>query len=139
MPEIKSAFYPHGSHFAVADVNIFQDLKLISTANYVFTCKSLRTKNGFSHICTLDHEQEFSSSKLAEFIEYAKDKDVDVIFAEDMMDSRLADVIAEEMEGRVLFFNPLETITKQEASDGITFINKMEDNLAVLEDALQCQ
>ena len=36
----------------------------------------------------LDHEQEFSSSKLAEFIEYAKDKDVDVIFAEDMMDSR---------------------------------------------------
>ena len=34
------------------------------------------------------------------------------IFAEDMMDSRLADVIAEEMEGRVLFFNPLETITK---------------------------
>ena len=63
----------------------------------------------------LDHEQEFSSSKLAEFIEYAKDKDVDVIFAEDMMDSRLADVIAEEMEGRVLFFNPLETITKQEA------------------------
>ena len=43
------------------------------------------------------------------------------------------------MEGRVLFFNPLETITKQEASDGITFINKMEDNLAVLEDALQCQ
>ena len=87
----------------------------------------------------LDHEQEFSSSKLAEFIEYAKDKDVDVIFAEDMMDSRLADVIAEEMEGRVLFFNPLETITKQEASDGITFINKMEDNLAVLEDALQCQ
>ena len=61
-----------------------------------------------------------------------------VIFAEDMMDSRLADVIAEEMEGRVLFFNPLETITKQE-SDGITFINKMEDNLAVLEDALQCQ
>ena len=76
---------------------------------------------GFFEMQGLDHEQEFSSSKLANLL--------------NMMDSRLADVIAEEMEGRVLFFNPLETIT----SDGITFINKMEDNLAVLEDALQCQ
>ena len=69
------------------------------------------------------------------------------LFCNDISQSRIAEdisanitsVIAEEMEGRVLFFNPLETITKQEASDGITFINKMEDNLAVLEDALQCQ
>ncbi len=87
----------------------------------------------------LDHEHEFTSSKISEFIKYAKESGIDVIFAEDLADSRLADVIAAEMNGRVLFFSSLETITDKDTNDGVTFVDKMEDNLAVLEDALQCR
>ncbi|MDI1495057.1 MAG: periplasmic solute-binding family protein [Cenarchaeum symbiont of Oopsacas minuta] len=126
------------------------DQKIISTLSTCNKNKIITYHNAFTYFADryelelfslggLESENEFSSLKMIEFIEYAKNNDISVIFAEELVDPRLTEIIATEINGMVLFFNPLETISNQDASNGVTFIDKMEDNLAVLEKALECQ
>lgn len=82
---------------------------------------------------------EASTSEIAEFIDFVKDNDIKVIFAEELVDPRLAEVIANEAGAQVLIFSPIEALTPQEASAGVTFLDKMEQNLDALKVALECQ
>lgn len=84
-------------------------------------------------------DAEASASEIAEFIDFVKDNDIKVIFAEELVDPRLAEVIAREANARVEIFSPIETLTPKEISQGITFLDKMEQNLDVLKVALECQ
>jgi hypothetical protein len=38
-----------------------------------------------------------------------------------------------------MIFSPIEALTPQEISDGVTFLEKMEQNLDALKVALECQ
>ena len=87
----------------------------------------------------LTPDSEASASEIAEFVNFVKDNDIKVIFAEELVDPRLAQVIADEAGAQVLIFSPLEALTPVEASKGVTFLQKMEQNLDVLKVALECQ
>ena len=82
---------------------------------------------------------EASAAEIAEFVDFVKDNDIKVIFAEDLVDPRLAQVIADEAGAEVLLFSPIEALTQDEVGQNITYINKMEKNLDVLKVALECQ
>ena len=84
-------------------------------------------------------EAEASAAEIAEFVDFVKDNDIKVIFAEELVDPRLAEVIANEAGAEVLIFSPLEALTPQEISDKVTFLEKMEQNLDALKVALECQ
>lgn len=84
-------------------------------------------------------DSEATASEIAEFVDFVKDNDIKVIFAEELIDPRLAEVIANEAGAQVMIFSPIEALTPQEASAGITFLDKMEQNLDVLKVALKCQ
>ena len=84
-------------------------------------------------------ESEASASEIAEFIDFVNDNDIKVIFAEELVDPRLAEVIADEAGAQVMIFSPLEALTPDEASEGVTFLEKMEQNLDALKVALECQ
>ena len=84
-------------------------------------------------------DSDASAAEIAEFVDFVKDNDIKVIFSEELVDPRLAEVIAEEANAQVLLFSPLEALNKDEAGTDVSYIDKMEDNLDSLKVALECQ
>lgn len=84
-------------------------------------------------------DSEASAAEIAEFVDFVKDNDIKVIFSEELVDPRLAEVIADEANAQVLLFSPLEALTPDEAAKNVSYIDKMEDNLDSLKVALECQ
>ena len=84
-------------------------------------------------------DSEASAAEIAEFVDFVKDNDIKVIFAEELVDPRLAEVIADEAGAEVLLFSPIEALAQDEIGQNITYIDKMEQNLDALKVALECQ
>lgn len=82
---------------------------------------------------------EASAAKIAEFVDFVNDNDIKVIFAEEVVDPRLAEVIAEEAGVKVMILSPLETLSQDDQGKNITYLDKMEQNLDALKIALECQ
>ncbi len=74
---------------------------------------------------------EPTSKKLENLIEHAKSLQIDVIFTEEGVDTRTSKVIANELDGKVLVLSPLEVV-----EDNLSYIEKMEENLLNLKEAL---
>ena len=78
--------------------------------------------------------------KIQEIVELARDKGINVIYSEEFVDPRFAEVIAQEIEGaKVLTLSPIEGIKTEEQAAGIDYIDKMSENLANLKIGLGCQ
>jgi len=69
--------------------------------------------------------------KLESIIQLAKSLDIDIIFTEEGVNSRTSQVIADELNGRVLVLSSLEVV-----EDGSSYIKKMEENLSNLKEVL---
>jgi zinc transport system substrate-binding protein len=84
-------------------------------------------------------EGEILPQTIQQIIELANELDISVIYSEDLVDSRLADTIANEIpNGKVLVLSPIEGIDKEEQSAGIGYIAKMKQNIANLKEGLEC-
>ena len=84
-------------------------------------------------------DSEASAAEIAEFVDFVRDNEIKVIFAEELVDPRLAEVIADEAGAKVLIFSPIEALAEDEVRENITYIDKMEKNLDALKVALECQ
>jgi len=83
-------------------------------------------------------DSEASAAEIAEFVDFVKDNDIKVIFSEELVDPRLAEVIAEEANAQVILFSPLEALSPEEVGTNVSYIDKMEQNLDSLKVALEC-
>ncbi|MGI0004738.1 MAG: metal ABC transporter solute-binding protein, Zn/Mn family, partial [Candidatus Nitrosotenuis sp.] len=84
-------------------------------------------------------ESEVTAAEIKEFIDFVKENDITVVFAEELIDPRLAEVLADEAGVQVMILSPLEGLTQEDTAAGKTYISKMEDNLENLKMALDCQ
>jgi zinc transport system substrate-binding protein len=85
-------------------------------------------------------EGEILPRRMQEIIELTNELGIDVIYSEDLIDSRLADAIAGEIPGgRVLVLSPIEGIDREERVAGIGYIDKMRENIANLKVGLECR
>ena len=84
-------------------------------------------------------DSEATAAEIAEFVDFVKDNDIKVIFSEELVDQRLAEVIADEAGSEVMLFSPLEALAPEEVGKNISYIDKMEQNLDSLKVALECQ
>ena len=84
-------------------------------------------------------DAEATATEIAGFVDFVRDNDIKVVFAEELIDPRLAEVIAEEAGARVMLLSPLEALAPEEEGQGVTYIFKMEQNLDALRVALECQ
>ena len=73
---------------------------------------------------------EITGKTLENIISTAKKLNIKVIFAEENVNTRTSEIIANEISGKVLVLSPLEVV-----SDG-TYISKMTENLENLKEAL---
>lgn len=88
---------------------------------------------------SLTPEGEILPQRLEEVVNLANDLGITVIYSEDLVDPRLAQVIADEIPGgRVLTLSPLEGIEREEQAAGVGYIEKMRENVANLKVGLEC-
>ena len=84
-------------------------------------------------------EADVPPQDIQRVIQIAKDKDVKVIFSEDLVDPRLANTLADEIGAQVLVLSPLEGINQTEQQEEKTYLDKWYQNLHNLRMALECQ
>jgi zinc transport system substrate-binding protein len=83
-------------------------------------------------------DEEPSSQKLAEVANLVKQKDIKIIFFESLVSPKLSETIASETGAKTMVLDPIEGITSNDLKAGHTYLTVMRDNLAALQDALQC-
>jgi zinc transport system substrate-binding protein len=87
-----------------------------------------------------DPEGEILPQTLNDLIQFAKQYGIHVIYSEDLLDPRNAQVIASEIpNGKVLVLTPIEGVDKEEQKAGIGYVEKMETNLENLKQGLECK
>jgi len=85
-------------------------------------------------------EGEILPQRIAQVIAIANKLDINVIYSEDLIDSRLAQTIADEIPGgTVLVLSPIEGIDQDEREAGIGYIEKMRQNVENLKVGLECR
>jgi zinc transport system substrate-binding protein len=88
----------------------------------------------------LTPEGEVLPQRLVDVVQLAKNVGINVIYSEDLIDPRSAQVIADEIpNGKVMILSPIEGINKQEQQKGIGYLDKMYQDLAALKEGLQCK
>ena len=88
----------------------------------------------------LTPEGEILPQRLAEVVQLAKKIGINVIYSEDLIDSRSSQAIADEIpNGKVIVLSPIEGIKSQEQQQGIGYLAKMYQDLSDLKDGLQCK
>lgn len=83
-------------------------------------------------------ESEATPTALKNLVDYVKTNHIKVIFAEELVNPRLAKVLAEEAGAQVMILSPIEGLSNEEMKAGKTYIDKMLDNLNGLKIALEC-
>ena len=84
-------------------------------------------------------EGEILPQRIQQIINLARDLGLDTIYSEDLVDPRLANVIAQEVpNGKVLILSPIEGINQEEQKTGVGYISKMKENIENLKAGLKC-
>jgi zinc transport system substrate-binding protein len=87
----------------------------------------------------LSPEAEILPQRLQQIIGLARDMGLDTIYSEELVDARLANVIAQEIpNGKVLVLSPIEGISKEEQNTGVGYLDKMNENIENLRLGLKC-
>ena len=85
-------------------------------------------------------EGEILPQRLQEVIELARNLGLHIVYSEDLVNPRSAQVIAQEIpDGKVLILSPIEGINADEQKAGIGYLDKMKENVDNLKIGLECQ
>lgn len=84
-------------------------------------------------------EAEIAPQDIERVENIAKANNAKIIFAEDLVDPKLAETLADDIGAQVRTLSPLEGLNSTEQKEGITFIGKWYQNLDSLKDAMGCQ
>ncbi|MGB6589894.1 MAG: zinc ABC transporter substrate-binding protein [Candidatus Nitrosopolaris sp.] len=83
---------------------------------------------------------EVLPQKLVEVVNLAKKLGLKMIYSEDLIDPRSAQAIAEQIPGaKVEELSPIEGVNATEQKAGVTYLDKMYQDLAELKEGLQCK
>lgn len=89
-------------------------------------------------ISGISPETEPSPAELAEVTDFAREHGVRYIFFETLVSPSLSQTIAREVGAQTLVLDPIEGLTKEDLSSGMSYLSVMRENLANLRIALQC-
>ncbi|THF79459.1 metal ABC transporter substrate-binding protein [Cohnella fermenti] len=87
-------------------------------------------------ISGLSPEQEPSAGEMAEVVKFAKEHEVKTIFFETLVDPKVAQVVADEINAKTDVLNPLEGLTEDDIKNNLDYIGIMKQNLQNLIKAL---
>jgi zinc transport system substrate-binding protein len=87
----------------------------------------------------ISQEGDVLPQRIQEIKDLAATLGINVIYAEDLIDPRLANVIAGEIpNGQVLVLSPIEGLKREEIEQGLGYIDKMREDVQNLKVGLKC-
>lgn len=89
-------------------------------------------------IAGLSPDEEPSSSDLIRIAQYVREHNIKYIFFESLVSPKLADTLATEVGAKTLVLDPIEALSQDDLAAGKNYLTKMQDNLANLKVALEC-
>ena len=87
----------------------------------------------------LSPEEEPSPRKMAEISDLAREKKINYIFTEVLVNPKIAETIAYEIGANILVLNPVSGMTDNDSRAGKDYIYLMYENLANLRVAMSCK
>ena len=101
----------------------------------------LAQKYGFTltALAGTSHDGEHSVRRLAGVVDLIKHHHIQTIFTEETLSPRLAQTVAAETGAQILPLYTVESISKQDFDNHITYIDLMKRNLDNLQRGLKCQ
>ncbi len=112
--------------------------RLIVTAHEAFGWLADRYGLEQVGIAGINPEIEPSPQRMAELVELVQARGVTTVFHEVLVSPRVAETLAREAGVDVALLNPIEGLTSEQEAAGATYVSVMEENLAVLREALGC-
>ena len=91
---------------------------------------------------SISPESEILPQQIPKIIQLAKDLNIDTIYSEELVDSRISQTLASEIpNGKVLLLSPIEGINQEEQQQNkqVGYIDKMHMNLENLRQGLKCK
>ncbi len=89
-------------------------------------------------IAGLSPDEEPDAAALAALVEAARDRNVTVVFFEELVSPRVAQVVAAEIGAETRLLSPLESLPPADAGAGGDYVQVMRSNLANLRVAMRC-
>jgi zinc transport system substrate-binding protein len=140
---------PEGASAAVADLRaLARDFtrglstckrREIVTAHEAFGYLARRYRLEQVAITGISPEAEPTPRQLEDVIQHIRQTGATTIFFETLVSPRLAQTVARETGAGTAVLNPIEGLTKEQASKGEDYLSLMRDNLASLRHALGCR
>jgi len=92
----------------------------------------------------IEPEHDVSPRKIREVIDTAESYGIDVVYADEGIDSRIVEALAEEIGARVLILSPIEVVDEEhdsesESESDYMYIKRMRSNLENLREGLRCR
>jgi zinc transport system substrate-binding protein len=87
----------------------------------------------------LSPDAQATPKKMIEIVEFVRKRGVSAVFTETAVSGALAETLSRETGAKLLFLNPGAALTRNQISQGATFLTLMEDNLRTLADGLDCR
>ncbi|MGN0155140.1 MAG: metal ABC transporter substrate-binding protein [Lachnospiraceae bacterium] len=115
--------------------NLKKDTIVVAHEAFGYLCAEYGLKQEAVEGLTADSEPD--SARMKELIDFCKEKDIKVIFFEELVSPKVAETIADEVGAKTMVLNPIEGLTAQQAEDGLDYISLMEENLEALKEALK--
>ena len=84
-------------------------------------------------------QAEPSPAALAAIVRAARERKVTAIFLEPLVSPKLAETLAREVGARLLTLDPIEGVTRKEATGGTGYLDLMTRNLESLREGLGCR
>ncbi len=115
-----------------------QNTQVISTHNAL---GYLAARYHFQQITIEDQNShgDLSPTTLARIIETAKQNKIQTVLSEPLENQKAAATIAEEIDGEVLAFDPIENLAPDKIQRNADYFSLQKENLATLQKALNCQ
>lgn len=82
------------------------------------------------------HESEPAASAVASLIDRVKTEKIPVVYHEELVDPKVARLIADESGAALLLLHSCHNVTAEELADGVSYLGLMEQNLAHLKKGL---
>ena len=85
----------------------------------------------------VEAHSEPTPAKMAEIVKFVKENNVNTIFTEELIDPKVAEVIAKETGAQTRVLNPIEGLSQEELDNGDEYVSVMKANLQNLIEALK--
>ncbi len=74
------------------------------------------------------HESEANPKSIVEIIECMNEHGADTVFYEELVDPKVANMIAEEIDGNTLLLHSCHNVSKEDMEKGVTYVDLMNRN-----------